>query len=108
MLFCLWCGGKLPQSRRNEYFFKLGESDSQGVEATLEKLKDISEVERALGKPDVEIALASDSGVSSQFVRQLCYSRRWEKLIVFINVLPSGNFTYAVSPKLKAVSSSSK
>ncbi len=101
MHFCFWCGGTLPQSRRPELFVDLDESDQRDVVGLLQHLEFVTEVQSVLGQPDGELQYPVDSAVSDQFVRQLWYSRRWERMILYINVYSSGKFSYAVSPKHK-------
>jgi hypothetical protein len=108
MRFCFWCGGSLPESRRDQLFCEMSASETEEVQALLKGPTNVSDVVKALGPPDGEVEpdnRDATRGVAVPFSRQMWYRQRWKTLDLFVNVLPDGNISFAVTPKVKSADS---
>jgi hypothetical protein len=56
---CIFCGGRLPDSRRGELFAKITHAESRRLTALVGGLKSFAEIKATLGEPD----FASDHGM---------------------------------------------
>src|SRR5215469_14456923 len=51
---CFFCGGRVPQSRRNELFMHVTQAESLRIKGITEKLRTLPEILAALGPPDLD------------------------------------------------------
>jgi len=100
MIFCFWCGGKLPCSERGSLFEGISESESADIQIAISGVQSISDAIRVLGKPDDEIrsSTASESPYMSLF-----YNRRWKTCDLCIFSDDTQAFNFAIVPKRKAL-----
>jgi hypothetical protein len=101
--YCLFCGGSLPKSRREEFFAV--PSDEELVDATrlLTDVTDVSTMRLILGEPDEvfdwwtdetgELIRNPDAPV---YKRQYRYVNRWKTLQVTIQEYEGGHLRFAI------------
>lgn len=103
MRFCFWCGGSLPESRRDRLFCEISEREIQEVQRLLTGLTNSSEVVKLLGAPDNQVEnpdLKSD-GNPSEIHRWLCYRKQWTTLDLIISIHHDDRISFTLSAKPK-------
>ena len=95
MLFCFWCGGKLPVSERSSFFEVVSEREKADIQNILSDVSSVPDVFRVLGKPDEEIRNSSSRLV-------FLYNSRWKTCDLHVLQDEFGAFYCAIVPKRKA------
>jgi hypothetical protein len=94
MRYCIFCGGKLPKSKRQELFSVLDKGEVDCVNAELAGAKSIADVYHRLGKPD-----AIEPVCQSDYSQQLRYSSRWTSLDLIVIERLDGTIEYLCGGK---------
>ena len=101
MRFCYWCGGRLPDSKRGDFFTTPDETELAEVRALLADAKTAEDVFRILGSPDEthdwkEPARPSYvDGKTIRWKRTFRYSTRWKTLILDVYDMPDGRISFS-------------
>jgi hypothetical protein len=102
MRYCFWCGGRLPESKRNGLFTTPSDDEMEEVWRLLSKAKTAEDVLDLLGSPDQEHRwddMQTTDGVyedAVRWTRTLRYMSRWESLVLDVQEMPDGRIQYAV------------
>lgn len=92
--YCFHCGGRLPESRRSEFFARPSTEDEASVRDKLSGLATVQEVIAALGSPDSEVDIATENAR-----RYLVYTSVWKSLDVTVCEQADGTIGYCWSGK---------
>jgi hypothetical protein len=103
MRYCFWCGGRLPESRRAEFFSTLDPAEQAEVRALLADARNIDDVLRVLGEPDKRCRWKDrPEDLYPPVVRwkqTLSYSERWKTFVLQVQELPDGHIAYAIAAR---------
>jgi hypothetical protein len=105
--FCPDCGGKMPQSKRDEYFMEPLETELHEMRELLKKVKDAVSMRQILGEPD-DVWNPSTKDEDEihfydveKFKTQYTYSCKWQTLDLCINEKEDGSVSFFWSGKAK-------
>lgn len=103
LYFCFFCGGRLPESRRDALYLEPSPKEVSEVTKLLGTVTSIEEARQVLGKPDKVSKLNSNgAGKQSSFdEKHHMYSSRWQTLDLTIRERADGFVDYAFAGKLK-------
>ena len=102
MRYCFWCGGKLPESKRGDFFTTPSEAELAEVRALLKGCKSHEDVARVLGPPDDVVDMGGQQArkatepLFARWKQHYRYTTRWESLQVYVPVMIEGGFCYMV------------
>ena len=106
---CTFCGGTLPESRRDKLSKTIPESERQRLSQLIEGVNSIDDAFRAFGVPDFDDIISTEGVVvnseenngdlSRENERSLTYQRLSEYADVHINSSPGGVARILVVPK---------
>lgn len=99
---CPFCGGSLPKVRRQSPFHPITIGEMERLEALVENLRTVADVEAALGRPDgdpVEFNPAEPGRPRSQAYRTLTYHHLFDTIALHVVVAPSGDVAFSYFPK---------
>jgi len=99
MRYCFWCGGRLPDSKRDLFFTKPSESEKAEVSELLKAAKSHDDVLRILGPAD---ELFDGNGGSatpgdihySRWNQTYLYKSRWKTLELWVPLVVEGRFQW--------------
>lgn len=96
MRYCFWCGGRLPESKRDQFFSEPSESEKREVSRLLKGVKTIGDARTVLGEPDETFdGNETEQGESSlRWKQMLRYSRRWKTLVLSVMEMADGTISY--------------
>lgn len=102
--YCFWCGGKLPESKRPDFFTKPEEAELAEIASLLKETKTAGEALAALGPPDHTFDGEPESGTAVddkvvRWRRQHSYTSRWKSLHLTLLEMPDGSFERMTSGK---------
>jgi hypothetical protein len=104
---CIFCGGRLKDSTRHLLFENIPDVEQARLDQLVSNLKTADDTLRALGRPDVEHQIASeslplqDTNDESRPTRSLTYNRLSTVADIHVNVAPNGSVAVLVVPKSK-------
>jgi len=102
MLYCSWCGGRLPESKRGTFFTTPDPAEMAEVESLLKDVDSHEDVVRLLGPPDEIHELGGSDwdkatgAVLARWDRHYRYSKRWKSLVLYVPVIIEGRFSYMI------------
>lgn len=103
MYYCFACGGRLPQSKRGEFFSQPDEGERSEVKRILAEVENIDDVRRILGPADDTFERQQqDIGHSVDVVewkRTLRYSTRWKTFVLDVQETPNGEIRWVIIPR---------
>ena len=94
--FCVVCGGRMPESKRDAFFTKPTGTDDANFRSRTEKLKSLEDVIAAFGPPDDESGPTQvseeDKVIYGQMAvkRTLIYAHVWESLRAYFQEMEDG------------------
>ena len=96
MYYCPFCGGKLPDSLREQYFTEFIESEVSEVRELIKKIDSLDKMRNLLGEPDeiyywdpVDEHTFKLANVN-KWVCTFEYNKRWKSLILSFQELENG------------------
>lgn len=98
--FCPKCGGKMPESKRGEYFMEPSEDEVLEMRELLQKVKDVASMRLILGEPDyfsdwtAEEERPNKFYTVERFKRQYTYLSKWQSLGICIEEKDDGSLSY--------------
>lgn len=101
MRYCYWCGGRLPDSKRGNFFTTPSEEELAEVRSLFAKAKTADDVLHILGSPDETHDWkepTSPSYVDKKTIRwkrTFRYSTLWKTLILVVYEMPDGKITFS-------------
>lgn len=102
MEYCFWCGGKLPEAKRGDFFTTPSETEMAEVRSLLKGARSHEDVRRVLGPPD-EIydgggfdQNKSTGAILACWEQSYRYTTRWKTLVLWVPVITEGQFSYAI------------
>ena len=109
MRYCFWCGGALPESKRDTFFTAPDPAEVTAMKRILARVSDARSMRDVLGEPDSTDDWPRDEYHRQQaeiygierWERQYTYTSRWRTLCVTITEKADGSVTYAFSGKAK-------
>jgi hypothetical protein len=101
MRYCFWCGGKLPESKRNDHFAVPEQDEMAHAVAVLKQAKSMEDVLDVLGEPQMTMSneLSAKTSEGFPFRRQWKYTRRWKTIEVVVIEMDDGSLQLAFMPK---------
>lgn len=102
MRYCFWCGGKLPESKRGDFFTTPSKSEMAEVHSLLKEAQSHEDVVKVLGPPDEVHNLGGyfgRKGKDTSFARweqHYKYTTRWKSFVVYVPVIAEGQFSYSI------------
>ncbi|MCB9767178.1 MAG: DUF433 domain-containing protein [Candidatus Omnitrophica bacterium] len=107
MYFCFFCGGKMPKSKRGDFFTKIDDSELGAAMDLVSKIESEKDIVRILGEPDsaqhfddlpedMKEALVRDE---PRFKDELMFSRNWSTLQIHIRTYEDGHIKAGYLPK---------
>jgi hypothetical protein len=94
MRYCYWCGGRLPESKRHEFFSEPSDTEKEEVAQLLREAQTIDDARAILGDPDDTFDENAGGGSLLKWKRCLRYSRRWQTLVLDVLEMPNGTISY--------------
>ena len=105
--FCPDCGGKMPESKRGEYFMEPLESEVLQMRKLLKNIKDPDSMRKILGEPD-DIWNPSQENEDEihfydveKFKTQYTYSSKWQSIDLYIDEKEDGSVSFFWAGKEK-------
>lgn len=102
LYYCMACGGRLPESKRGDFFSKPSSEEIEEVRKALEGISRVDEVDARLGPPD-RITEWEESPEDlfrcEKWDRSLSYLKRWKTLNLIIFEKSDKINSYAISGK---------
>ena len=105
MLYCFWCGGRLPLSKRDAFFMTPNEAEIKSAQTLLIGAKSALDVFMILGQPDAtfdreENAIQDPYKYDLQkWTRAYRYSKRWKTIDFTVFEYPDGFVKYGFTGK---------
>ena len=105
MYYCIFCGGKLPESKRGGLFTEPSKKEIKEVQKLLSKITSTQQAIGVLGQPDETVKApkpsARENGGAIQYKRHHRYWSRWQTLDLTIREREDGSFDSAFTGKSK-------
>jgi hypothetical protein len=102
---CIFCGGVMPPSKREEFFRPVEEAERLRLTRILDRITSLNDAIAVLGKPDLDDSIApatfdmESESPSSLPLRVFTYTTLSETADVQIALLPSGRVQVSILPK---------
>lgn len=107
ILHCIFCGGAMPQSKRNQLFESIPAAEQTRLQHVVKQLGTLDDVQRVMGAPDIDESIPAELQIGNVGpgavapTRSLTYSGVSEVADIHISVLPDGNVRALILPKRK-------
>ena len=105
MNYCYFCGGKLPDSLRGQYFTDLDKSEEDEVKSLIGEIDSVEKMYELLGVPDKKgnHNLKEDEffilSRKDKCVRWYMYYKRWKSLVLHIHEIEDGTLGFCYGQK---------
>lgn len=105
--YCFHCGGKLPETRRGDFFAEIDNEFVDHYKKILKDARSINEIIELLGEPDSVLEIPKPDKIDTEVYgikdmrRQLEYSKLSDTTIVSVADYADGTFDYFFVPKEK-------
>ncbi len=97
MRFCPFCGGELPDSKRDSFFADPTPEDMADITSVIALLKTVNDMHQHLGVPDETIPADPSN---PRAVNQYSYCKRWASVTLCIQETREGSLAISYIPKL--------
>lgn len=98
---CFWCGGRLSESRRGEFFTEPSEEEMAEVRSFHSRIKTVGNALELLGPPDEthqwDDEFAHGREIENQWKQSLVYSSHWDTLILHVQQMTNGRIAFSIS-----------
>lgn len=107
ILYCPYCGGRLPESKRDTFFVRLDETEEKQMQELMTRVCDVESMRNILGEPDRSYeSLINEEQRQlyemKKWKRQYTYESRWRTLCLYIFERDDGSVQYSWAPKEKS------
>ena len=99
--YCLFCGGKMPESRRGDFFTIPSKEELAEARSILERITDVDTMRSILGEPDEVFEWFKDESGNLlknlndlTFKCQYRYRSRWKTVVITIQELENGRLRF--------------
>jgi hypothetical protein len=110
---CPFCGGAAPESKRPELFASLSSEEKLRLECTVQEIRTLKDVERTLGKPDIEKAIFFPTELGSlrdratvgerEPIRTLIFTQKSDVANIHVTVYSNDEVETAIIGKLRDI-----
>lgn len=100
LFFCPECGGKMPQSKRGDFFTDPDEGEVQQITKLLRSVTDVASMRSTLGEPDLTFQWSPDEDYPIEYYpiekwkTQYTYSSKWNSVDLCICEKEDGTINY--------------